>query len=103
MKIIEFYKLVIPNTAKQMLKKHKKFLAKVSVKASKNLEEEFYEGVRRIGENPYGYPYENDKTRYRRYLFYKRYLIIYLIEKDIIYIDYIVDVRQNYFKDILKS
>ena len=81
-----------------MLREHQKFLSKVSVKASKKLNQYFYEGVQRIIENPYGYPYFNEEKTYRRYIFYKRYLIIYLVEKNIIYIDYIVDTRQNYFK-----
>lgn len=97
MKVIEKYKIIIPNTAKQMLILHKEFLARVSTNGSKKLIQEFYEGIQRIIVNPKGYPYLDKNKTYRKYIFYKRYLIIYLIEKNIIYIDYIVDTRQNYF------
>ena len=86
-----------------MLREHENFLSRVSIKATKKLKQEFDEGVQRILENPYGFPYLGERRIYRKYIFYKRYLIIYLVEKTTIYIEYIVDTRQNYFKQILKS
>jgi len=94
------YKLIYSPEASMMLRSHIEFLSRVSVKASEKLSKEYIEAIKR---NPNGYPYFNTKSVYRKYIFYKRYLIIYLVEKNIIYIDYIVDTRQNYFKNILKS
>ena len=85
-----------------MLREHELFLLKVSIKATKKLREEFYAGTQKILENPYGYPYLDERKTHRKYIFYKRYLIIYLVEKTIIYIEYIVDTRQNYFKNNFK-
>jgi len=98
-----YYNLIYANNSKRMLRMHIEFLSRVSVKASEKLYQEYLIGIENIKQNPYGYQYFYDKKKYRRYLFYKRYLIIYLIEKNTIYIIYIVDVRQNYFKYILKS
>jgi len=86
-----------------MLYSHELFLTRVSIKATETLRKEFNEGVQRIIQNPYGYPYLDESKTYRKYIFYKRYLIIYLVEKFTIYIEYIVDTRQNYFNYILKS
>lgn len=97
------YNIDIDKDAINMLVDHVSFLKRVSYKAASRLNIEFYEGVQRIIENPYGYTYLDENKTYRKYIFYKRYLIIYLVEKNIIYIDYIVDTRQNYFKTILKS
>jgi len=97
------YKIDIDEDAINMLLEHISFLKRVSYKAALKLNLQFYEGVQRIIQNPYGYPYLDERRIYRKYIFYKRYLIIYLVEKSIIYIEYIVDTRQNYFNYILKS
>lgn len=96
--------LIYSAESREMLNSHIEFLARVSIKASTKLLQEYFIGIENIKRNPYGYPYLGErKQRYHKYLFCKRYLIIYLVEKETIYIDYIVDVRQNYFTNILKS
>ena len=97
------YKILYSPRSDIMLEAHVEFLSRVSAKASRNLLKEYFIGIENIKLNPYGYPYLDERKIYRRYIFYKRYLIIYLVEKFIIYIEYIVDTRQNYFKNIFKS
>lgn len=95
---METFRVKTRERARKMLYKHEKFLARVSIPASERLFQEYNIAIQTIKRNPYGYPYIDEKRKHRRYIFYKRYLIIYLVEKNIICIEYIVDTRQNYFK-----
>ena len=78
------------------------FLSNISENASKVLLQEYKKAMFLIKISPKLYPklLINSEKEYRKFLFYRRYMIIYYIEECNIYIDYIIDCRTNYLKYI---
>ena len=96
----EVYDIAISDAALAMLDSHVDFLAKASISAATSLMDEVLEDIASLSEFPQRFPvYENrfiPECRYRRMLTAKRYLVIYEIDGSTVYIDYIVDCRQDY-------
>ncbi|MEX2462403.1 MAG: type II toxin-antitoxin system RelE/ParE family toxin [Paenibacillaceae bacterium] len=94
------YIVSISDKASEMLVSHARFLANVSEEAAKNLIEDFKLSARSLEIFPDRNPWLSDSAmplnKYRKLLFRKRFLLIYLIKQDSIYIEYIVDCRQDY-------
>jgi len=94
------HNIVVSDAALAMLDAHVDFLARVSKSASTRLVEEILNDIELLSENPERYPaYESEfipANRYRKMLTSKRYLVLYEIDGDSVYIDYIVDCRQDY-------
>lgn len=94
------YTIIISDKASEMLVSHARFLAQVSKKAAQNLIEEFKACAKSLEKLPERNPWLSDPTmpinKYRKLLMGKRYLLIYQIKGDTVYIDYIVDCRQDY-------
>ena len=94
------YDIIVSDAALEMLDSHVDFLAKVSVKAAKRLADEIIRNIESLSENPGRFPiYETQfitDNRYRKMLSAKRYLVIYEISKLTVFVDYIVDCRQDY-------
>ncbi|MBQ0035453.1 MAG: type II toxin-antitoxin system RelE/ParE family toxin [Firmicutes bacterium] len=94
------YKIVISNKANQLIKNHLLFLANVSKESARKLNKEFKSAIKKIAEDPKMYqlfecefiPY----GKYRKYVVSKRYLIIYHIKEDSIFVDYVIDTRSDY-------
>jgi plasmid stabilization system protein ParE len=83
-----------------MLMDHVRFLARVSETAAARLIHEFETNATKLETNPEIYPWLSDPLfphhKYRKMLFEKRYLIIYQVKDKFIYIDAVVDCRQDY-------
>ena len=94
------YKVVVSKTATSMLVAHASFLAKVSVQAAERLTGEFKRTANSLSEMPQRNPWLIadfiPKHQYRYLPFEKRYLIIYQIIDKTVYIDYVLDCRQDY-------
>lgn len=94
------YTVIISDEAAQMLVSHARFLAQVSEKAALNLIAEFSEYIKSLEKFPERNPWLSDSAlpinKYRKLLIYKRYLLIYQIKGSTMYVDYIVDCRQDY-------
>ena len=94
------YKVIISDEAAQMLVSHSRFLAQVSEKAALDLIAEFSEKAKSLEEFPERNPWLSDPYipagKYRKLLMGKRYLLIYQIKGDTVYVDYVVDCRQDY-------
>lgn len=82
------------------LTEHARFLARVSEKAAKRLVREFYEkasSLESLAErNPFVAETVIAGEGYRKLLFEKRYLLIYIVEGDTVYVDDVVDCRKEY-------
>ena len=93
------YSIIVTNEANLMLEKHIKFLSKVSINAAINLKILIKESLIILKHFPrIGYKLKRHKklpTYYRKLVISKRYIIIYYIYKDIVYIQSILDSRQN--------
>ena len=94
------YKIIISEKAMQMLSFHVKFLAKVNIEASKKLRDIIIKEIGRLSEDAEMYNYLNDPilplNKYHKKIISKRYLIIYQIKNNTVYVDYIIDCRTDY-------
>lgn len=94
------YNVYITNNAKMMINRHIRFLNNVNVKASIRLKQTFKEYIiilkhfprigRKINQTNKKLPFT-----IRKMVINKRYILIYAIYKNNIFIEAILDVRQN--------
>ena len=94
------YTVIIQDTATEMLLSHARFLAQVSETAANRLVEEFVSKSKTLEHMPERCPWLTDDTipqhKYRRLIFEKQYILIYQIIGDKVYIDAMIDCRQDY-------
>lgn len=93
------YTVIVSRRTEEMLVQHAGFLAKVSVPASKRMVSEFETVIETLEENPYLYPLEEDynlpKGKYRKALFCKWYKAIFSISGTDVFLDTVLDCRQD--------
>lgn len=94
------YEVIISDESVQMLVSHTRFLSQVSESAAMRLIKAFQESTASLKEFPERNPWLNDplitKGKYRKLLLEKRYLLIYQVRGSVVYIDAVVDTRQDY-------
>lgn len=94
------YNVIISDKTAQMLVHLVRFLARVSESAALKIIEEFNEKAKSLEVNPQRNPFLIDamipENRYRKLLFSKRYLLISQIKTNTVYVDAVVDTRQDY-------
>lgn len=94
------YNVIISDTAFQMLAIHVSFLAKVNLTSSKKLKSIMIKAIRDLSETAEMYPWLSDPMlplyKYHKRLVAKRYCIIYQIQNDVVYVEYILDCRRDY-------
>lgn len=94
------YKVIVSNRASDMLQKHIAFIGNVSKKAAKDTKNIIIDSIKKLKEDPQIYPFfENDiipSNKYHKYVISKRYIILYQIKDNVVYVDYIIDTRQDY-------
>ena len=94
------YNVTVSDKAASMLVNHIRFLAKVSPGAAKRLHREIITEIKALEFMPENYPWlscdEIPANKYRKKLAAKRYLLIYQIKDNTVYIDYVLDCRQDY-------
>lgn len=92
--------VIISDKASEMLVSHARFLAQVSENAAQKLIEDFMDSAKSLEKFPEQNPWLSDPAlpinKYRKLLIYKKYLLIYQIKGNKVYVDYVVDCRQNY-------
>lgn len=94
------YKVIISDRAKEMLSIHIRFLAQVNKTAAIKLKNRLVEEMRSLQEMPQRYPFFNENyipaNKYHKLYVENWYLILYQIKDDTVYVDWIVDCRQDY-------
>lgn len=93
------YKVVISGAARKMLMDQVYFLATVNPAAAQALRSKLIAEIRSLAQMPERFPYlepENRKSRYRKMLVPNWYLVIYTVENDTVFVEYILDCRQDY-------
>ena len=93
------YRVLISDKARQMMKAHVYFLAEVNPQAAEKLRVSLMEGIRSLVQMPERCPYLDEEDRrspYRKLHIPKWYLVIYVVVDDTVYVEYIVDARQEY-------
>ena len=83
-----------------MLVNHIRFSAQVSENAARKLKNEIVYEIDALSTMPEIYPVFRCEgisvNKYRKKLVAKRYLLIYQIEDDNVFVDYVLDCRQDY-------
>jgi plasmid stabilization system protein ParE len=94
------YTVIISDKATQMLISHSRFLAQVSETVALKLIDEFSSTAKSLEEFPERNPELCDALipigKYRKFLMAKRYLLIYKVKGSTVYVDAVVDCRQDY-------
>lgn len=83
-----------------MLVQQAAFMAQVSKPAANRLKKEFVISAKSLKELPHRCPRLSfdgvTHSNYRKLIFEKYYILIYQISNNIVYIEYVVDARQDY-------
>lgn len=94
------YKVVVSDRSKRMLGEHVGFLAKVSKPAARKLKKDLLDAMRSLATMPKRFPFLSGAyipaNKYHKMYVANWYLVIYQIKDDVVYIDYIIDCRQDY-------
>lgn len=94
------YKVIVSEQAKRMLVSHAAFLAQVSADTAERFITAFETAADSLEIMPQRCPWLAGeyipKNTYRYLLFEKLYLLVFQIQDDIVYADYVVDCRQDY-------
>lgn len=94
------YKVIVSDRARQMLAAHVRLLAQKSTAAARTTKNELINAIRSLSVMPERFPYLNAEyiplNKYHKMFVEKYYLILYQIKDQTVYVDYIVDCRQDY-------
>jgi hypothetical protein len=96
----ENYKIVISDKAKQMLGMHIRFISQVNKEVAIKTRIKIISSINSLSTMPQRYPFleeaELPKNKYHKMYITKNYLVLYQVKDDIVYVDYIMDTRQEY-------
>ena len=94
------YKVVISDKAKEMLGVHIRFLSQVNRDAASELKNRLIREIRSLEEMPQRFPFFNETyipaNKYHKMYVKEYYLVLYQIKDSTVYVDWIVDCRQDY-------
>lgn len=94
------YRVIISDRAKQDLLLHVRFLAQINKSAAQKLRLRIIDEIRSLEQLPHRYPFLNAEyippNKYHKLYVENTYLILYQIRDDTVYVDWIVDCRQDY-------
>lgn len=93
------YQVIVAQRAGAMLLSHVRFLSRVSLPAARKLRSEYARILQRLEDNPLQFPVCEDLSLpedvYRQAIFAKRYKAIFMIEGSTVYLDAVLDCRQD--------
>jgi plasmid stabilization system protein ParE len=94
------YEVIVSDRARQMLAVHVRFLAQKSPSAARRTKNELVDAIRSLSTMPERFPFMNAEfiplNKYHKMFVRKWYLILFQIKDQKVYVDYIVDCRQDY-------
>ena len=94
------YKVIVSDRTKRMLGTHIRFMAQVNKDAAKTKKQELMEAMRSLERMPQRFPFFEEAyiptNKYHKMFIEKWYLILYQIQDDTVYVEYIVDCRKDY-------
>ncbi len=94
------YKVIVSDRARQMLAVHVRFLAQKSPSTARRTKNELMDSIRSLFTMPERFPFMSAEfiplNKYHKMFFRKWYLILFQIKDQKVYVDYIVDCRQDY-------
>lgn len=94
------YKVIISDKAKTMLGAHIRFMAQVNKSAAAAKKQELIAAIRSLSQMPQRFPFFMETyitpNKYHKMFVEKWYLVLYQIQDDTVYVDYILDCRSDY-------
>ena len=94
------YNISVSDRARQMLGTHIRFVANVNKEAAKKTKVEIMKAIRALATMPERYTFLDaefiPRNKYHKVFVEKWYLILFQIKDQTVYVDYIVDCRQDY-------
>lgn len=94
------YKVIVSDRAKRMLGTHMRFMAQVSKDAAMRKKKELMTAMHSLSQMPQRFPFFEEvyitPNKYHKMFVEKWYLILYQIQDDTVYVDYILDCRRDY-------
>ena len=94
------YKVVISEKARNQIGQHVLFVANVNKESARRLKARIISQLLSLSELPRRYAYLNgeniERNRYRKMPLENRYIAVYHITDSTVYIDYVLDCRQDY-------
>ena len=94
------YKVIVADHAKKMLGTHIRFMAQVSPPAARETQKGLLAAIRSLAKMPERFPFFDDdfipRNKYHKMFVEIWYLVLYQVKDNTVYIDYIVDCRQDY-------
>jgi plasmid stabilization system protein ParE len=93
-------KVIVSDRARQMLAGHVCFLAQKSPVAARKVKNNLMNAIRSLYQMPERFPFLESEfippNKYHKMFVEKWYLILYQVKDQTVYVDYIVDCRQDY-------
>lgn len=93
-------KVIVSDRAKKMLGAHNRFLAQVNKESAAAKKNEIMAALRSLRQMPQRFPFFEEPyitpNKYHRMFIEKWYLVLYQIQDDTVYVEYILDCRRNY-------
>ena len=96
----QIYTVIVSDRAKRMLASHIRFLANVSKEAALEKKTQLIREIRSLSNLPHRFPFFDAEfmpaNKYHKMFVANWYLILYQIQDDTVYVDYILDCRKDY-------
>ena len=94
------YKVIVSDRAKRMLGTHIRFMAQVNKEAAAAKKKEIMAAMRSLKQMPQLFSYFEElyitPNKYHKMFIEKWYLVLYQIQDDTVYVEYILDCRKDY-------
>lgn len=94
------YKVIVSDRTKRMLGTHIRFMAQVNKGAAVTKKKEIMTAMRSLSQMPHRFPFFEElyitPNKYHKMFIEKWYLVLYQIQDDTVYVDYILDCRKDY-------
>ncbi|MDD4588779.1 MAG: type II toxin-antitoxin system RelE/ParE family toxin [Heliobacteriaceae bacterium] len=94
------YKVIVSDRCRQMLANHVRFLAQKNPSAAYREKNELMGAIRSLHQMPQRFPFLKadfiPPNKYHKMFVEKYYLVLYQIKDQTVFVDFIVDCRQDY-------
>ncbi|WP_367567941.1 type II toxin-antitoxin system RelE/ParE family toxin [Lacrimispora sp.] len=94
------YKVMISGRVKKMLETHIRFMMQVHKESAVAKKKQIISALCSLSKMPKRFPFFGEMyippNKYHKMFIEKSYLVLYQIQDDIVYVDYILDFRQEY-------
>lgn len=94
------YRLFVSQRAAYQMRNHAAYAAQLEKRLARKLIQDFREAANSLTYMPFRFPFlDSDlipREKYRKMVFGKWYLILYRVQGETVYIEYVIDGRQDY-------